>query len=202
MGLWRAGFDVIGVDLQPQPEYPFPFIRADATAPPMDLRRAALVWASPPCQGYTWGTRRGREGKFPLLIEPIRAMLQESGRPFIIENVVGAPLQAPIVLCGEMFGLRVLRHRLFESNLPIVAPEHPKHRPPIGRARSGKPVSYYACVAGHGGDGYSYKLADWQAAMGIDWMSKKTLVESIPPAYSEHLGRQVMYHLEQEVSDG
>lgn len=195
MGLHRVGFEVTGIDIDPQPEYPFPFIQADALDAPVKLQNYDLIWASPPCQAYTWGTRTGRQDKFPTLVEATRAMLKESGKAYIIENVPGAPLEKPVCLCGAMFRLRVLRHRIFESNLRLQVPPHPKHQRTQGHLGRKKPRSYYACVAGAGGNGYSYRLEDWQKAMGIDWLSKPTLIEAIPPAYSEYLGRQAVVQI-------
>ena len=110
----------------------------------------------------------------------------------VIENVPGAPLLNPIRLCGEMFGLGVIRHRLFESNVPLLALAHKRHKPPI--IIRGVQRSAYACVAGHGGEGYTYRLEDWRTAMGINWMDKKELVESIPPAYSTWIGERILEH--------
>jgi len=133
-----------------------------------------------------------------MLIEPTRKALQNSGAAWVMENVPGAPLIDPIRLCGAMFGLRVIRHRLFESSMPLTAPEHVRHHPPVMReTRDGRTVqrSWYMTVAGHGGEGYSSTLSDWQGGMGIAWMDKDELVEAIPPAYTEYIGRQVILHL-------
>src|SRR5712671_6083117 len=126
MGLHRAGYRVIGVDIQPQPHYPFEFVQAHALEPPLDLSRFDLIWASPPCQAYTGMQRintRSPRRDHPRLIEPVRAMLRGAGKPYIIENVAGAPLIDPIVLCGSMFGLRVRRHRLFECSFWTLRPQ-------------------------------------------------------------------------------
>lgn len=197
-GLQLAGFDVTGVDIDPQPNYPFAFIQADAFS--VDLSKYDFVWASPPCQHYCIGTRtnkHGDPGKYPDLIDKTREFLTKSGKPYIIENVEGAAkwMRSPIRLCGEMFGLRVIRHRLFESNMVLRSPEHKKHRRPVkGTKKDGQPIqrSWYQCVAGHGGNSMSFKAEDWREAMGIDWMSKEELVEAIPPAYSKYLGEQVI----------
>ncbi len=130
VGYARAGFDVLGVDLNPQPHYPLPFIEADALK--LDLEFIAsfdAIHASPPCQSYSDLAKRNRNADaWPRLIEPVRAILAASGLPYVIENVEGAPLLNPAVLCGTMFeGLRVLRHRLFETNFPLTAPPHGKH---------------------------------------------------------------------------
>ena len=196
MGYYRAGYEVVGVDIEPQPNYPFEFHQADA----LDylLEGFDLIHASPPCQRYSVGTTYPEaRGKHPDLVAVTRERLL--GFNYIMENVPGAPLRADAILCGVMFGLRVIRHRLFESSLLIQSPKHVKHIPPIIRlAFDGTRTvrrSYYAQVAGHGGESYSYKLADWKKAMGIDWMTRAELVEAIPPAYTEYLGRQVLAQL-------
>jgi len=119
MGLHRAGFDVVGVDIDPQPNYPFHFFQADALTFP--LGNADLIWASPPCQGFTAYKRRKNHVRPRLnLIPSVREHLR--GRTHVIENVSGAPLEHPVLLCGSMFNLDVQRHRLFEASFPIVAP--------------------------------------------------------------------------------
>lgn len=130
MGYHRAGFDVIGVDIEKRPRYPFPMLRCDVLD--MDyrfLRTFDAIHASPPCQAHSDLAKRNKNAdKWPKLIPPTRKMLREAGVPYIIENVEGAPLIDPVVLCGTMFpGLRVLRHRLFECSFPVQAPPHGKH---------------------------------------------------------------------------
>lgn len=212
MGLHRAGFDVTGVDLQPFNQqadmfgggvdrYPFTFIQGDALT--VDLSGYDLIWASPPCQRYSAATRQsGMPDEHPDLVAPMRERLQASGAPYIIENVMGAPLIDPITLCGSMFGLRVIRHRLFECSFPVgPMPEH-EHR---GSLVTGE----YVTVAGGGGvPAWTYKereklgmpryfpgeydIKTWQDAMGIDWMSRERLVQAIPPCYSEFLARAAL----------
>lgn len=194
-GLHRAGLDVTGVDINPQPNYPFRFIQADAMT--FDLAGYDFVHASPPCQAYSVGTKRWAPEQYPDLIAATRERLQATGLPYIIENVPGAPLWAPVRLCGVMFDLRVIRHRHFESNVQLHVPRHRRHHEPIMRpALDGTDRivkrSWYMTVAGHGGHSSSYKFADWQSAMGIDWMTRKELIESIPPVYSEYLGKQII----------
>lgn len=131
VGYHRAGFDVVGVDIEPQPDYPFRFYRHDALQFLAEHARLFdAVHASPPCQHYC-RTNRGNSGNhlaYPDLVADIRRALERTALPYVIENVPGAPLHDPVTLCGEMFGLRVIRHRLFESNLPLLQPEHPRHR--------------------------------------------------------------------------
>ena len=133
MGLSKAGFEVVGVDLMPQPRYPFEFHQGDALAFPTD--GFDFIWASPPCQRYTvsQNASKNREAH-PDLIAPVRAKLQAWGGPWIMENVVGAPLINPTMLCGLALGLKVKRHRLFESNRFLLAP------PCGGRPRLGHGV--------------------------------------------------------------
>lgn len=194
MGLHQAGFEVVGVDIELQPNYPFRFIQADALAFPLD--GYDLIWASPPCQRYATVTRQHDE--HPDLIAPIRARLRATGAPWIIENVVGAPLRNPIMLCGQMFGLGVARHRIFETSWLMLQPPHPRHR---GSLVTGEIVS----VVGNGG-GAAWTLRErekrglprnmpgdsdldiWRKAMGIDWMTRKELVQAIPPPYAKFLG--------------
>jgi DNA (cytosine-5)-methyltransferase 1 len=125
MGYHRAGFDVVGVDVNPQPRYPFEFVQADALTYPLEGFDA--IHASPPCQPWTrktptWGRARVHYPDHPQLIEPTRDRLHASGLPYVIENVVGAPLRAQVMLCGSMFGLRIQKHRLFEGNWPLPFP--------------------------------------------------------------------------------
>jgi len=202
MGYHRAGFDVVGVDIDAQPNYPFDFVRADVLG--LDRSWVAsfdVVHASPPCQSYSdLAKRNGNADDWPRLIEPVRDLLQATGRPWIIENVEGAPLIDPVVLCGTMFpGLRVIRHRLFESDMGLVAPPHGKH--PLvfthdkRKSHHGKLDQDTAFVQVTGGGNCT--MANARDALGIDWMRTKVeLNESIPPAYTEFLGRQALAHLE------
>lgn len=186
-GLHRAGFDVVGVDIEPQPHYPFPFIQADAMA--MNLQGFDFVWASPPCQAYTL-CQRIRDREHPDLIGPTRDMLRTSGMPFCIENVVGAPLLNPIELCGAMFDLRTYRHRLFECSFPVEAPPHPAHKAPL--RKMGRPVregEFIHVVGNFSG----VQLA--RDAMDIQWMMRDELREAIPPAYAEFIGRAALAYM-------
>ena len=188
-GLSIAGFEVEGFDIVPQPNYPFKFTCKSAFE--VDLTQYDAIWASPPCQAYISVGRTRTRQKYQNLIPNTRYLLQQSKLPYIIENIVPAPLIDPVVLCGEMFGLRVLRHRKFESNLTLVVPEHERHNS-NGVHRSSRGGGYYWAVNGH----EIGTLKQWKDAMGIEWMtSKRELAEAIPPKYSEYLGKQLMRYL-------
>jgi len=185
-GLVRAGYDVVGVDLEPQPDYPFEFIQGDALK--ADLRGFDLVWASPPCQAFTAYKRRpAHVAERPNLIPAVRRKLRESGIPYIIENVMGAPLEKPFVLCGSMFGLDVRRHRQFETSFPVLAPpcNHAAQTPRFAQAtnRQNKRSTVEVGV-------WRIPLAVQQKAMGIDWMPLDKLSQAIPPAYAEWIARR------------
>jgi DNA (cytosine-5)-methyltransferase 1 len=188
MGLHRAGFDVVGVDIRPQPNYPFEFHQADALTFPLD--GFDFIWASPPCQAYSWAAKRWKEIERADLLDPIRQRLLTQPVPFVIENVVGAPLRADLVLMGQMFGLRVIKRRHFELHR-FGAMQPARVKP----GRIGFGPDDFVTVAGHGGDG-SARLANWQDATGINWMNKKEMAEAIPPAYAEFIGRAAIAHLD------
>lgn len=194
MGYYQAGFDVVGVDIKPQPRYPFEFIQADAMALDVEfLRQFDAVHASPPCQFYTPLRALHPNIERADFVAAVRALLTVSGRPWVIENVMAAPLDQSrsITLCGGMFGLRTYRHRRFESNIPLVAPAHPKHvaltatKQRKARWAEGWHVSITGDVGTYVGP----------EAMGIDWMSGNELCEAIPPAYTRFIGEQLMRHL-------
>lgn len=191
-GYQLAGFCVLGVDNRPQPHYVgCQFHQADALTFPLDGFDA--IHASPPCQGYSWSTRKGREDRWPLLISDVRRELDATGLPWVIENVPNArrDMREPVLLCGTMFGLGVIKHRLFESTVDLwPQPGHPRCQ---GAIASGAAVT----VAGHGGDSKDFRLSRWREAMGIDWMrDRHDLAEAIPPAYTEHIGRQLLAAIE------
>jgi DNA (cytosine-5)-methyltransferase 1 len=202
MGYHRAGFDeIVGVDINPQPDYPFHFVQGDA------LEYVAFhhdefdaIHASPPCQAssaLTKGTNRGRE--YVQLIPQTRLVLSGTDVPTIIENVQGSALRRDLTLCGEQFGLDVIRHRYFEvSGFPVMQPTHIPHR---GRVRGWRHGVYYdgPYVAVYGDGGGKGSVAEWQAAMGIDWTDdRKAIAEAIPPAFTEYVGAQLLAHLESE----
>lgn len=219
MGYSRAGFDVVGVDINPRPHFPFRFVQADAMT--LDVDRHGGCWrnfdgrwhasylghfdaihASPPCQDYSsLASVTGGNGTGWLLHATL-PLLRQSGLPWVCENVVGAPLpSAPtlfgefgVELCGTMFGLRVLRHRLFQSSFPITPPPHGPHD-----------GEFYS-PAGHGDPNWRKRAADprfrgagyhrrCSEAMGIDWMNRDELAQAIPPAYTTFIGAQLLQHL-------
>lgn len=189
-GLVAAGFEVVGVDIEPQPSYPFEFRQGDAMK--IDLSEFDFIWASPPCQHSTAYARRPRHVRHvPNLIGPVRDRLIEAGAPYVIENVVGARehLRDPIMLCGSMFGLDVQRHRLFESSFSVTQPtcNHsiwtPRFPPATNRTNLRKTVEVGV---------WRIPVDVQQRAMGIDWMNLKSLSQAIPPAYAEYIGRSLV----------
>ena len=212
MGYHRAGFDVIGVDIDPQPNYPFEFVQADALYPPFDLDVFDAIHASPPCQAYSVARNTYLHKDPPALIEPVRAMLVAAGVPYVIENVERAPLKTPMILCGTHFGLSVFdpdmgrtmylkRHRLFESTAFLMAPG-----PCSCSQYRGNIVGVYG---GGGNDrkralragrtqrgGYTPKADVRREVMGMPWATMKEVNEAIPPAFTEFIGGQLLAHLE------
>jgi DNA (cytosine-5)-methyltransferase 1 len=202
VGYHRAGFDVIGVDLKAQPNYPYEFIHDDALAV-LDrlvhggtinkgwrLEDFDVIHASPPCQAFT-SARVIHGNEHPDLLTPCRSLLERSRAPWVIENVPGAPMRKDLVLCGSMFGLRskhgaLVRHRWFELGFPFYALVPPCHH-------DGPTIS----VFGHGGHVY-HGVEDWRVVMGIDWMTRDELAQAIPPAYTQYIGRALLARLEFE----
>lgn len=206
MGYARAGFDVTGIDLRRWPNYPFEFHRADAIEYARDhSTEFDAIHASPPCQAHSVLKHRHPDVfdsmLFPLtshpdLVPATRDMLNSTGLPFIIENVPGAPLIDPVVLCGSMFGLgadcedgyrQLQRHRLFESNVALSPPGPCRH--------SGLVVGVY----GNGGGGVRAATRGYKAtkregndALGTGWMSVAGMSQAIPPAYTQWLGAQLL----------
>jgi DNA (cytosine-5)-methyltransferase 1 len=189
VGYHRAGFDVIGVDIDPQPLYPFPFIQADACDPPVDLDAFDAIHASPPCQAFTVAGKIHGNDHHPDLVDTTRQILDASGVPYVIENVPRAPIRPDLILCGSMFDLKsanghLIRHRWFECSWkvsPMTMPCH--HRKPT------------ISVFGHGGHVY-HGVDDWREVMEMPWANRDGLAQAIPPAYTEHSGRQLLTHLE------
>ena len=188
MGYHRAGFDVVGVDIAPQPNYPFTFHQADAMTWPLDGFDA--IHASPPCQAYSVAaqSRRNAGHEYPDLLAATRDRLAATGIPWVIENVPGAPMRADIVLCGCQVGLALRRERWFETSWFAFGLLTPHYHP-------GPVLS----VVGHGTPswvrrqlGYNPTIAQYRAAMGIGWMNRNELSLAIPPAYTEHVGHRLI----------
>jgi DNA (cytosine-5)-methyltransferase 1 len=211
MGFHQAGFRVIGVDINPQPHYPFEFIQRDVmTIGPRWIwnLKAAAVAASPPCQRFTSLSKswNGNPDSHPDLIAPTREILQGTGLPWSIENVQGAPLIKPTVLCGSAFGLRVRRHRLIETNFHLESPgcchswQDADRRYPRRISKKRGEIYWSGTVPVHGDKQLHPKYLDPSddefriccVAMGIDWMTKSELNEAIPPAYGRHIGNEMM----------
>ena len=219
-GYQRAGFYVVGVDIKPQPRYcGDEFHQADALTFPLEGFDA--IHASPPCQAYSPLANMWSEREYPQLIEAIRDRLAETEITFVIENVPGAPLLAPITLCGTMFGLGygdadLRRHRCFEVHPGLFALQppcshggrrtigvyggggsdpRPDHRDPRPRT-----VAVYGHTGGYSkrqaakvaGSPQQFPVAARREAMGIDWMTNDELCEAIPPAYTEWIGEHLM----------
>ena len=200
-GYMDAGFYVVGVDIEPQPNYcGDEFYQADA----LDFlvangRQFDARHASPPCQAscaLIKGNQRATAGNHTNLIPETRALLAYFDGPSVIENVQGSDLRRDLTLCGEMFGLGVIRHRYFECSFPVHQPAHKPHR---GRVRGWRHGQYHdgPYVAVYGDGGAKGTVAEWQQAMGIDWTDvRKEIAEAIPPAYSAFVGRQLMQAIE------
>jgi DNA (cytosine-5)-methyltransferase 1 len=202
MGYKRAGFEITGVDIEPQSGYPGAFVLSDA------LEYVArhgheydVIHGSPPCQAYCphvtsqsspWVQTLGKDE--PALIEATRAALLATGKPWIMENVMGSrrDIQASVMLCGTMFGLPISRHRLFESSHWIAQPEHPRCTGVAKRFAATKGWEYRdMSVTGKGRRAGTKER--WKEIMGMDWtLTQHQLSEAIPPAYTEYLGRQLM----------
>lgn len=212
MGYAQAGFEVVGVDVRPQPRYPFEFIHADClTLDPAFVASFDAIHASPPCQAHT-AMKSMHNAKDHLdLVPETRALLNASGLPWVMENVPGAPLESPILLCGTMFGLGVedadlQRHRLFETSFPIALVPECQHgsRATIGvygghvrNRRRARTIGVYGEGARDSRRKFDKGVPDFTAdqgreAMGIDWMTLAELSQAIPPAYTKWLGALLM----------
>jgi len=200
MGYHRAGFEVVGVDINPQPHYPFEFHQADALTYPLGGFDA--IHASPPCQAYSRAAllaeRQGGKRSTVDLVVPVRELLQSTGLPYVIENVEGSPVEG-LMLCGSVFGLGVRRHRLFESNVWLGSPGACRHREqgrPVGLyGRMGDVVKGTDSLTGRWvtGGTTAVNIEEAQVAIGIDWAPRwPELKEAIPPAYTEWIGRQLL----------
>ena len=203
MGYYQAfgpDTEIVGVDIAHQKRYPFEFRQLDVVAEILNKASEIWVWfdlihASPPCQKYSVANNVHQK-EYPDLIAVTRDWLIASGKPYVIENVVGAPLHDPIMLCGKPFGLKVYRHRLFETNFPLPQPEHEPHNDSSKwRTTHGPTDNGFVSVFGHGGgrgwQEFGIGYADYaRQAMGIPWMTKLELAEAIPPAYTKWIGEQ------------
>lgn len=184
-GYYRAGFTrITGVDRVYQPRYPFTFALCDAmTYAERFGKHYDVIHASPPCQGYS--TARSRHSHYPEVIPQLRALLQSLGKPYIIENVRGAPLRNFAQVCGSALGLNLRRHRLFESSLPLRSTvcDHKRFPHPYE-------------ITGRGGPSHGHHRPrtrdEMRAIMGIPWMTRAELVEALPPPYTEYIGKQVL----------
>lgn len=192
VGYHRAGFDVVGVDIHPQPHYPFTFHQTDAMTFPLDGFDA--IHASPPCQAYSSATPAERRASHPDLYVATRDRLEAHGAPWVIENVIGAPYRSGIILCGSMFGLRVRRHRNFESSMLLFGTpcRHHEQGEVLGVYGDGGPGK---STRPSGGGGTKADRRDFAALMGMPWATPPEIVQAIPPAYTEHIGHQLMLHV-------
>ena len=192
MGYHRAGFEVEGVDIEPQSHYPFKFYQADALEFPLDGYDA--YHASPPCQGFTYATPKNRRCNYPDLLTPTRLLLQQTGQLWVIENVPHAPMRADFRLCGCMFDLKLRRQRWFETSWGAFDLRQPcLHLEPV------------VSVVGHGTPtwvreklGFNPTIKHYREAMGIDWMNREELSQAIPPAYTEYIGKYLMKVLNEQ----
>lgn len=191
-GLQQAGFEVTGVDIEDQRKYYIGdhFVQADVLSIFTEyIQEFDFVWASPPCQKYSNLTKQtaGASDKHPDLVDPVRQMLLQAGVPFVIENVVGAPVRKDLMLCGKMFDLNVARHRLFEiEGFTVQQPDHVYPHPGRVITVTGNPGG---SSKRDGTKNYG-NTAEWREAMGIDWLPARLLKEAIPPAYAKYIGDQ------------
>jgi len=202
MGYHRAGFEVVGVDIEPQPNFPFEFVQADALDPPVFYDEFDAIHASPPCQAYSVANNIHGRTDHPDLIGQTRELLLATGLPYVIENVPGAPLRSPYTICGLTLGLNVKRHRLFETSFPMmVYPCHSNHAGDWLLVFGHTVLNRGKVVGKAKGGGNTIKRTHQgtdagREAMGIDWMNRDELSEAIPPAYTEHVGNYLRQHLE------
>lgn len=190
-GYAAAGFEVVGIDIAPQPRYPFEFFQRDALS--VSPAGFDAIHASPPCQAYSKAQRIQGRGH-PDMIAATRALCEESGLPYVIENVEGARahLREPVTLCGTMFALRTYRHRLFETGggFELAHRMHPRHTAPVAKmGRPAQPGEYLHVVGNFSG------AQDARALMAMPWASRDGLREAIPPAYTQWIGTQLIAHI-------
>ena len=241
-GYWLAGFDVVGVDLFryrdangkvqgfSRSRYPYPSVQGDVIdvltrlvagellevgGMLLGLEAFDAIHASPPCQHASAGTRAMRskgDDRHPALIEPTRELLEQTGLPYVIENVKGAALRDPVTLCWSMFHeassisdndgvpLRMERHRLFESNVPLSAPKPCHHPADVQVAGSYGAAQRTIAGAKKRRGGYVPSRDVQQRLLGIDWMTERGMHQSLPPAYTQHVGGQLLAHLALEAA--
>jgi len=211
-GYRRAGFEPYGIDSDPKPlrHYPFPYICMDAleamdrllagegltfsNGETLYLDDFAAFHASPPCQGYSRTKSLHKNFEYPDLLDDVRRRFLSTSRPYVIENVVGAPFQHWIMLCGMMFGLRTYRHRRFETSFLMMQPEHPKHIEKVLNGGYDPDWNGYFCVTGGG----NAPVAVMKKAIGIDWMTRDEFTQAIPPAYTEYIGKYLLTFLKND----
>lgn len=195
MGYHRAGFDVVGVDIDPQPRFPFRFHQGDALKYLLEhWQEFDAFHASPPCQAWTL-CQRLQGNEHPDFIEAIRSAFKLIGKPWVIENVEGAPLVDPVTLCGGMFGVETYRHRLFESNVPIFTPPHPAHDARTTKMGRTPVAGEFMHVVGN------FSGVDRaRGVMDMPWATRDGLREAIPPAYTEFIGSELVSHLERVIA--
>lgn len=190
-GYAEAGFNVVGIDNKRQPRYPFNFYQRDAidVLRREDLSHFDVIHASPPCQFYSVNrfTSSGKGLNHPDSIAEVRTLLRATGKPYVIENVQGAPLEYPVMLCGTQFGLKVFRHRFFESNVMMFCPTHLTHTDKACRQGMKPKENEFVIVTGN----FSGVEAG-RKAMGIEWMVRSELTQAIPPEYTKYLGGQLI----------
>lgn len=212
VGYARAGFEVVGVDINPMPRYPFEFIQDDAreylhwlisgSGGPYWIGDFDAIHASPPCQGYSVANNVHKK-VHPMLLEPVRELLRLSGLAYVIENVEGARahMVEPYTICGLSLGMNVKRHRLFETNFPLLVPGcHSKHAGDwllvFGHSVMERGTVVRKTPAGHNTTHRKHTTtARGREAMGIDWMNRDELSEAVPPAYTELIGHQLLQHV-------
>ena len=196
MGYHRAGFEVVGVDIKPQKNYPFEFHQADALTFPLD--GFDVIHASPPCQRYSSATRMtaGRKDDHPDLLGKTRDALISSGKLWAIENVMGAPFHYYIKLCGTMFGLKTYRHRGFETSILILNPFQSRclHKEKLSHNGWGASENGFCGCSGNQKFAGHFELA--KKSMGIDWMTWKELTQAVPPAYTNFIGVKLIEYLD------
>lgn len=204
VGYHRAGFDVVGVDINPQPNYPFEFVMADAIEQFHELVHhfgPDAIHASPPCQAFVSLRKMWNAKDHPNLLAPVRDLLIAAGRPYVIENVPGSPIRASVMLCGSQFGLgtedaELRRHRYFETNWTVGLV------PPCSHGwLTRKTITVVGHAHGHLNDlrqrtigvyCQDFSTEDRKRAMGIDWMNGRELSQAVPPAYTEYIGERLM----------